>query len=115
MKLERKIELQNKIIDRLENEKTELQEKCNELQSKLDIIKISTNDFDKTNEFVEDIQPLIDQLKQAIKDAKEAKEKYDEVFKLLYTTKAKYENEMNTLLFSFTKEQKKLKKKNIIN
>lgn len=111
MKLERKIELQKRTIDRLEKEKSELQEKCDSLQSEIDLIHCAKDKgYDGAKVLIEEIHPLMEHLNKAIKEAKEAKEKYDDSAKELRELKIKYDKEIKKMLSTFKKESKDITK-----
>lgn len=105
MRPEKKVDIQQKIIAGLQEEKQQLIRENRELYGQLEFEKTKPKtSYEQTKRLESELKKCIEEYKCIAKTLKEAREKYHKKLKELNTLKSKYSRDMSKIIKSIKKE-----------
>lgn len=112
MNIEKKVKLQQKIIDDLQQEKDTLKEENNRLSVDLELEKILPKEaYERVKHLINELEDRKSEYETLIENVKEIQSEYKDGLKEIKTLRAKYKKDMDSVLKSINKSAKKVQDK----
>lgn len=112
MNIEKKVKLQQKIIDDLQHEKETLKEENDKLSVDLELEKILPKEaYERVTQLINELEDRKSEYEALIENVKEIQSEYKDKLKEIKTLRTRYKKDMDSVLKSINRSSKKVQAK----